>query len=262
MEKEDKASNDSNWSYYIEQIKRSLAISKKNIKIYYNKGPVIIQGLIVPAMLFFAFTIGRDIQPVYLTSGLMAMVLFLTAASIGPVVFPWETRQKTLERLITCPVSIRTILLGDVWGSFLFGTIFAFPPLLFGLIFFSLWGSLNLLVIIAGIIIGAFSFACFSIILSVPPTDNPGNIMIFTLSIKFPLVFLSALFVPVEMAPYSIISPVTYFIDIVNFGLTGKSAFGPLGLLLDFGILAAFGMGFLFLAFKLHELVLQRRFSG
>jgi hypothetical protein len=55
---------------------------------------------------------------------------------------------------------------------------------------------------------------------------------------------------------------VTYFIDIVNFGLTGESAFGTFGLLLDFGILVAFGIGFLFLAFKLHELVLQKRFSG
>jgi ABC-2 type transport system permease protein len=248
--------------YYIEQIKRSLAISKKNIKIYYNKGPVIIQGLLFPAFLFFAFTIGREIQPIYLTSGLMAMVLFLTAASIGPVVFPWETRQKTLERLITCPISIRTILLGDVWGSFIFGMIFSFPPLIFGIFLFSLWEGLNLAIIIAGIILGAFSFACFSIILSVPPTDNPGNIMIFTLSIKFPLIFLSSLFMPIEAAPYSIISPVTYFIDIVNFGLTGESAFGSLGLFLDFIVLIGFGLSFLFLAFKLHELVLQKRFSG
>jgi ABC-type multidrug transport system permease subunit len=67
---------------------------------------------------------------------------------------------------------------------------------------------------------------------------------------------------PIEAAPYSIISPVTYFIDIVNFGLTGQSAFGSLGLFLDFIILIGFGLSFLFLAFKLHELVLQKRFSG
>jgi hypothetical protein len=53
-----------------------------------------------------------------------------------------------------------------------------------------------------------------------------------------------------------------YFIDIVNFGLTGQSALGNLGLFLDFTILLGFGLGFLFLAFKLHELVLQKRFSG
>ena len=80
------------------QIKRSVAISKKDLRIYYNKGPVVIQGILFPIMLFLAFTIGRQIIPTYMISGLMAMVLFLTSTSIGPVVFPWETRQKTLER--------------------------------------------------------------------------------------------------------------------------------------------------------------------
>lgn len=243
-------------------LKRSWAISKKNIKIYYNKGPVIIQGLLFPIFLFLAFTLGRSVQPVYLISGLMAMVLFLTAASIGPVVFPWEARQKTLERLITCPISIRTILLGDVWGSFMFGVLFSIVPLIFGLILFSFWSSLNLIIIILGILIGSFTFASFSIILSIPPTDNPGNIMIFSLSVKFPLIFLSSIFMPVESAPYSVFSPVTYFIDIINYGLSGETAFGALGLLLDFGILILFCIFCIAVAFKLHEIVLQKRFTG
>ncbi|MEJ2249656.1 MAG: ABC transporter permease [Candidatus Lokiarchaeota archaeon] len=244
------------------QLKRSIAISQKNIKIYYNKGPVVIQGLLLPTMLFFAFTIGRRVNPVYLTSGLLAMVLFLTAASIGPVVFPWETRQKTLERLITCPISIKTILMGDIWGSFLFGVIFAFPPLILTTLIFSLWKSMNILIILLGIIIGAFAFSSFSIIISVPPSDNPSSIMILSLIVKFPLVFLSALFIPIQSAPYSIISPLTYFIDIINFGFFGTSAFGSYGILLDFGILILFGIFFILLAFKLHEIILQKRFSN
>ena len=95
-------------------------IGVKDLKIYYNKGPVVIQGLLFPIVLFFAFTIGRNIMPVFLISGLMAMTLFLTATSIGPVVFPWETRMRTLERLIACPISIKTILLGNIWSSFAF----------------------------------------------------------------------------------------------------------------------------------------------
>ncbi|MHA1526854.1 MAG: ABC transporter permease, partial [Promethearchaeota archaeon] len=66
---------------FFTQFKRSFAITKKDLRIYYNKGPVVIQGILFPIVLFFAFTIGRNIMPVFLISGLMAMTLFLTATS-------------------------------------------------------------------------------------------------------------------------------------------------------------------------------------
>ncbi|MFW9773108.1 MAG: ABC transporter permease [Candidatus Thorarchaeota archaeon] len=247
---------------FITQIKRSFAISKKDLRIYYNKGPVVIQGILFPIMLFLAFTVGRQIIPVYIISGLMAMVLFLTSTSIGPVVFPWETRQKTLERLITCPVSIRTILLGNVWSSFIFGCIFSTVPLLLGIVFFELWKGFNLLILIPGIILAAFSFSSFSLILSAPPTDTPASTMILTIIIKFPLIFISPLFMPIIMNPLVLISPLTYFLDTLNVGLGEQSAFGSFGLLIDFGYLLIFGFGFLILAFALHEKTLQKRFRG
>jgi len=67
---------------------------------------------------------------------------------------------------------------------------------------------------------------------------------------------------PIQSTPYSIVSPLTYFIDIINVGLGDESAFGAYGLLIDFGILLLFGFFFLFLAFFLHEKVLQKRFRG
>ena len=246
----------------ISQLRRSLAITKKDLRIYYNKGPVVIQGIFFPIILFFAFTIGRNIIPIFIVSGLMAMVLFLTSTSIGPVVFPWETRQKTLERLIACPISIKTILLGNVWSSFVFGCIFSMVPLILGIIFFGFWSALNLLVILLGIFVAAFAFSTFSLILSAPPTDAPHNTMILTILVKFPMIFLSPLFMPIQSAPFALISPLTYFIDIINIGLGEASAFGTYGLLLDFCILLAFGFAFLFLAFFLHGKTLQKRFRG
>ncbi|MBD3194494.1 MAG: ABC transporter permease [Candidatus Lokiarchaeota archaeon] len=247
---------------FFEQIRRSFAIAKKDLRIYYNKGPVVIQGILFPIMLFLAFTVGRQIIPVYIITGLMSMVLFLTSTSIGPVVFPWETRQKTLERLITCPVSIKTILLGNVWSSFLFGCIFSSVPLVLGLIFYGLWKSINLLIVILGIILAAFSFSSFSLILSVPPTDTPASTMILTILIKFPLIFISPLFMPIMLSPITIISPLTYFLDLLNLGLGEVSAFGVFGLLVDFGFLLLFGFCFLLLAFALHQKTLQKRFKG
>ncbi|MFX0074059.1 MAG: ABC transporter permease [Candidatus Hermodarchaeota archaeon] len=247
---------------FVVQLRRSFVITKKDLKIYYNKPPVIIQGVLFPIILFIALTIGRNVELIYVISGLMAMITFLTSTSIGPIVFPWETMRRTFERLITCPISIKTILLGSVWSTFIYGIIFSSLPLIFGMIFLSPELSVNLIVVIIGMIVAGLAFACFSLILSVPSTDTPGNTMVLTILIKFPLVFMSPLFMPITLSPIAYISPLTYFVDIVNTGLGNSSVFGPLGLLVDIGVLIAFGFGFLFLAFILHGKTLERRFRG
>ncbi|NHW44822.1 MAG: ABC transporter permease, partial [Candidatus Verstraetearchaeota archaeon] len=48
-------------SRLVEQLKRSLAVAEKNIKIYYLKGPVIVFGLVFPLFLALAYVIGRNI---------------------------------------------------------------------------------------------------------------------------------------------------------------------------------------------------------
>lgn len=245
-----------------EQVKRSFAITKKDLRIYYNKGPVVIQGILFPVMLFLAFVVGREIIPIYITTGLVTMVLFLTSTSIGPVVFPWETRQKTLERVVTCPVSIKTILLGNMWSSFLFGFVFSLVPLFLGLTAFGLWAQVNVGLVIGAQALGALAFASFSLILSVPPTDTPANTMILTIIIKFPLIFVSPLFRPVPAEPTTLVNPLAYFLDALNVGLGDASAFGAWGVLIDLAVLAGFGFGILLLAFFLHGKVLQRRFTG
>ena len=244
------------------QLKRSFVITKKDLKIYYNKPPVLIQGILFPIILFIALTLGRTVQPIYLISGLMAMITFLTSTSIGPIVFPWETMRRTFERLVTCPISIKTILVGSIWSTFIYGIIFSSIPLIIGIIFLSTELTINIIIIIAGMVIAGLAFACFSLILSVPSTDTPGNTMVFTILIKFPLIFMSPLFMPIILSPIAFISPLTYYIDIVNVSLGNTSAFGPLGVLFDIGILIAFGFGFLFLAFFLHGKTLERRFRG
>jgi ABC-2 type transport system permease protein len=246
---------------FLNQLKRSFAITKKDLRIYYNKGPVVIQGILFPIVLFVAFTLGRDIENHHIISGLITMVLFLTATSIGPVVFPWETRQKTLERLLTCPISVRTILMGNIWSSSSFGGLFALFPLIIGASIFHFWTTMKLWIILPGIILGALAFSCFSLILSVPPTNTPADTMMLTILVKFPLIFVSPLFMAIKPETiYVYFSPLTYFVDIINTGFSGVSAFGTYGLLLDFGVLFLFGLFFLLLSFFLHSKTVQKRF--
>ena len=39
----------------LQQLRRSLAIARKDIRIYYSKGPVVIFGLLFPVFLFLSF---------------------------------------------------------------------------------------------------------------------------------------------------------------------------------------------------------------
>ena len=54
----------------LNQLKRSLGITKKDIRIYYQKGPVITFGLLMPLFLFLAFLIGnRDLSTIFSSVG-------------------------------------------------------------------------------------------------------------------------------------------------------------------------------------------------
>ncbi|MFX1365801.1 MAG: ABC transporter permease [Promethearchaeota archaeon] len=253
-------SKESRFSTFKTQIKRSFIITKKDLRIYYNKPPVLIQGIFFPIILFFAFTIGRTISPIYLISGIIAMVLFLTSTSLGPIIFPWETIRGTFERLTTCPVSIKTILIGSIWSSFIYGLLFSSIPLVLGVIFLSSGLVINYFLIITGMILASLVFSSFSLIISSPPTRNPGNTMILQILIKFPLLFISPLFMPINSIATAVISPITYCLDVLNIGLGEVSAFGSFGLLIDILVLLGFGFGFLFVAFAIHQKTLEKRF--
>ncbi|MBN1215618.1 MAG: ABC transporter permease [Candidatus Lokiarchaeota archaeon] len=247
---------------YSSQLRRSFIITKKDLRIYYNKPPVLIQGIIFPIILFIAITIGRNIPSNYLFSGLITMVLFLTSTSIGPIIFPWESLRKTFERMITCPISLKAILLGNLWSGFIYGMIFSSIPLIIGIFSLLIFNGFNIFFIILTMMVAAITFGALSLILSSPPTTNPGDTMVMTILIKFPLIFISPLFTPIDINSIALISPLTYLVDLINIGLGEFSAFGTFGILIDFSILIIFGFVLLILAFALHQRTLQKRFTG
>ena len=68
----------------ITQLRKAWAITKKDIQIYYLKGPVVIFGILFPLFLFFAFCIDRKLSPEFLIPGLIAMTLFFTSTLYRP----------------------------------------------------------------------------------------------------------------------------------------------------------------------------------
>lgn len=242
-----------------EQLKRAYAICKKDIRIYYSKGPVIIFGILIPFFLYLAFYIGREIKPSFLIQGMLGMSIFFTSTSVIPVIIPWESRMRTLERLISAPVSISMILLGDILASFLFGIVISTIPLIIGVV--TGVEIAQPAILILGVFIAAFCFSSMAAIFSVIPTDVPANVMMLSNLIKFPLIFISGVFTPLETMPlwgrvFSFFSPLTYFIDLANISFNGEIT---ASLYLDMLALCLFALAFSITAIKMHEKTMFKR---
>jgi ABC-2 type transport system permease protein len=246
-------------SIVLDQARRSLAIAKKDLRIYYAKGPVVIFGVLMPTFLFLAFFIGRQMPVNSLIPGLLGMAVFFTTTAVSPVVAPWETQARTLERLASCPVAVWTILLGDMLASVLFGIVISCLPILVGFI----TGATihHPFILAAGIVLAALCFSSLSLIFSFPPASSPASIMMLSALIKFPLVFISGVFMPVGELPtwakrVASLSPLTYFTEVARYCMGGIS-YCPVSVSLL--LLLMFTVLFWGAAVSLHKRTLPKR---
>jgi ABC-2 type transport system permease protein len=191
--------------------------------------------------------------------GLIGISVFFTCSAISPVAFPWETAQRTLERLVSAPVAIWTILFGDMLASALVGVIISIVPILIAIGFGVTFTSP--LILAVAIIIGSICFATMALLLSVAPVSGPQYTQMLSTLIKFPMMFISGVFIPLASLPVAaraigFISPLTYFTDIARYA-TGHSNYLPL--YVDFLAIIAFTFVFWVVAVKLHNKTLPMR---
>ncbi len=73
----------------LQQSRRLLGIARKDIRVYYSKGPVVISGILFPIFLSVTFTIGRNMPADSLMTGLVGMTLFFAATSVSPMILPF-----------------------------------------------------------------------------------------------------------------------------------------------------------------------------
>lgn len=242
-----------------QQLRRALAITRKDIRIYYSKGPVVVFGVLFPVFLFLAFSIGRHMSIDFMIPGLLGMILFFTATAVSPIVVPWETQARTLERLMACPVRLEAIIFGDVLASFAFGLAISLIPIAIGLamgVTISGGAAFALAVVLAGL-----CFASLGNVFSIPPTNLPATVNMIAAAVRFPVVFISGIFIPLNELPswgraLAYISPLTYFTDIARRSIQGR---GHLPLAVDLGALIGFTLVFLLVAMRLHRRTMPRR---
>jgi len=234
-------------------VRAIMVVTEKNMRVYYTKPPVIIFGLLFPLFIFLAFYLGRDVDFQVFFPGLLAMFLFFVASSVGPLITPWEKQAGTYERLLSFPVSINTIIIGDALAGMIFGIAINLVVLVFGLVFLSY--NVNAPVLTLGILLGSFCFSCLGVLLASPSVPNPSYIMMSSSLVRFPLIFISGVLIPLERLQgipkaLACVSPVTYLVDIFNFSFRGQSQYA---VILDFAMLFVFSVVFIFLSTKFHK---------
>jgi ABC-2 type transport system permease protein len=192
-----------------------LLVSEKNMRIYYYKGAVVIFGLLFPFIMFLTFFIGRNLDLVMFYPAFLGMMLFFSASSTGPLIIPWEKREKTYERLLSLPVTLESIILGDILAGAIFGVV----------ITTIVWsaGSLILHLPLANAGLLALTFAALGTLLSSPAMSNPSNVMMLSNLIRLPLIFVSGIFIPLSQLGswewiLTSLSPLTYLVDLFNWG--------------------------------------------
>jgi ABC-2 type transport system permease protein len=223
-------------------IRPTLLVVEKNLKVYASKPPVLIFGVLFPLFLFLAFFLGRPLDFTVLFPGLFAMSLFFLATSIGPLITPWEKTTKTYERLLALPVTIRNIVAGDILTGMIYGTVLSGLILAAGLL--CLEYQVRILPLAAGILGGGFCFASLGALFASPPVPNASYTMIMSSLVRFPLVFISGIFIPLQELSVparilSCISPISYLVDLMNYSLRGHSILPPL---LDISVMLGFGL--------------------
>jgi len=242
------------------RIRQILAIAKKDMRVYYTKGPTLIFGLLFPFFFFLSFVVGRSMDPATLMPGLIAMVVFFSATAVGPVIFPTETRAHTLERLISMPVPLWCILFGDSLASATFCFISSSVPFVLALILLEL-SVIQVGLTIMGIVLGSICFAFFGQLMSAPPVDQTSTIMMITTMVKFPLIFISGIFIPLVTLPEIIriiafLSPLTYIADLFWSSMVGISLFSSsVNLAIIVGWTVLLGI----MSFLAHKKTLEKR---
>ena len=242
------------WLRISDELAQAWTVTLKDIKVYYLRPGMIMFGFLMPFFMFFSFSVRREMAAAEGLSRLLALTIFFTAAAAGPFIIPTERRMGTYDRLLAAPMSLITLLLGKISVGAFFAIVIASIAAIFGFLFLDVAIAQPALMIV-GIFIGAFTFSTMGLIFGSIPTRNPGDVQMPSTLIRWVLLFISGVFVPLsEMSTvargFAYLSPLTYAQDLMNFAIIGSGLFNPW---LDMGVLLLTGVLFLLPSIKLHQ---------
>lgn len=204
-------------------------ILMKDMRAYYLKAPNISWGVIFPVAWTGMFFIksGRGFESIPdLLPGVIAISVLFGTTSMLAVTVTFEKKNRSFERLLLAPISLKLLMLAKTSGAILFGLVNAAVPVVLALFLADLsnvlWGTLLAAVLLIAVV---SAFLGLFIAVSVSEVFEAQT---FSNFFRFPMIFLCGLFFPVEslpsvLQPLSYILPLTYGVDILRGAVTGKS---------------------------------------
>jgi ABC-2 type transport system permease protein len=213
----------------IEELKddvlKAVYIAQKDARIYFFKGPNITFGLLFPAIIYLAFSVGRTAETSLIIPGLVAMSSLFGAGAIESIALPLERAKGTFDRLLAAPISLTTIVVGKTLGGFFFGLFLSVAYMLIALLIPGATIA-NPFLFAVGVILSALAFSALGVCLSTPFRDVPQAMPPATL-IRVAMVFLGGVFIPIAAMPgflqvVSFLLPITYAVDILQQATTGQ----------------------------------------
>ena len=237
-----------------DELAQAWTVAVKDVKVYYLKPGVIMFGVMMPFFLFFSFSVRREMAAAQGVARLLALTIFFTAAAAGPFIIPLERRLGTYDRLLAAPMSLLTLLLGKAAVGAFFAIAVSVIALTVGVVAFGVSITQPWL-LAAGVPLGSFSFSALGLIFGSIPTRNPGEVQMPSLLLRWGLLFISGVFIPLtEMAPtaraVAYISPLTYAQDLMNHAVPGAGLLNPW---LDLAVLLVSGALFLAPSMLMHR---------
>jgi len=237
-----------------DELVQAWTVTVKDIKVYYLKPGMIMFGFMMPFFMFFSFSVKREMAAAQGVARLLALTTFFTAAAAGPFIIPTERRLGTYDRLLAAPMSLLTLLLGKTAVGALFAIGTSAFALLVGVVAFGASIAQPGL-LVAGIFLAAFSFSALGLIFGSIPTHNPGDVQMPSTLLRWGLLFISGVFVPLtEMGAaaraLAYLSPLTYAQDLMNHAVLGMGLLNPW---LDMVVLLVSGVLFLMPSVLMHR---------
>ncbi len=209
-----------------ENVLKAVHIAEKDAKIYFFKGPNITFGLLFPAIIYLAFSVGRTAEsPSSIIPGLVAMSSLFGAGAIESLALPLERAKGTFDRLLAAPISLTTIVVGKALGGFFFGIFLSIGYMVIALL---LPGAAiaNPFLFAFGVVLSALTFSALGVCISTPFRDVPQAMPPATL-IRVAMVFLGGVFIPISAMPgflqlVAYLLPITYAVDLLQQATTGQ----------------------------------------
>jgi len=194
----------------------------KDMRSYYLKPPNISWGIVFPLAWTGMFFIrsGTGLEGVLpILPGVMAVSMLFGTTSVLAVTVTFEKKGRSFERLLLAPISLELLMLAKTSGAIVFGIANAFVPVLLASLIADLSG-VDWSMVFPTVVLIAVSSTFLGLFIAVSVSEV-FEAQTFSNFIRFPMLFLCGLFVPVAalpsfLQPLAYALPLTYGVDILH----------------------------------------------